>query len=59
MGSIPLDMSGAKNMTSSGASVAKYSIKREIYAPHPQFPGIIGQNISGANIFQIVKVPLQ
>lgn len=59
MGSIPLDTSGAKNMTSSGASVAKYSIKREIYAPHPQFPGIIGQNISGANIFQIVKVPLQ
>lgn len=59
MGSIPLDKSGAKNMTSSGASVAKYSIKREIYAPHPQFPGISGQNISGAKVFQIIKVHLQ
>lgn len=53
MGSIPLDKSGAKNMTSSGGSVAKYSIKLEIYAPHPQFPGTFGQNISGAKIFQI------
>lgn len=45
MGSIPLDTGEAKNMTRSGASVAKYSIKLEIYAPpppphHPQFPGI-------------------
>lgn len=45
MGNIPLDTREAKNMTRSGASVAKYSIKLEIYAPpppphHPQFPGI-------------------
>lgn len=45
MGSVPLDTREAKNMTRSGASVAKYSIKPEIYAAHrpphhPQFPGI-------------------
>lgn len=33
MGSIPLDAREAKNMTRSGASVAKYSIKLKIYAP--------------------------
>lgn len=57
MGSIPLDTSKAKNMTMSGASVAKYSIKLEIYAPHPQFPGIfvLPEHLR-AKLFQIIKV---
>lgn len=57
MGSIPLDTSEAKNMTRSGASVAKYSIKLEIYAPYPLFPVIfVLPEYSGAKSFQIIKV---
>lgn len=59
MGSIPLDTSGAKNMTRSGASIAKYSIKWEIYAPTPNLLEFFGQNILGAKIFQIIKANLQ
>lgn len=53
MGSIPLDMREAKNMTRSGASVAKYSIKLEIYAPTPPPP--ISWNFCPASTFEREK----
>lgn len=60
MGSIPLNMHKAKNMTRSAASVAKYSIKPEIYAPlHPTAPNFLEflscQQIWGVKPFRQYK----